>query len=230
MVIHLALHSKVDFIVNVTLDHAFRITGIFSEDLEKAHLAAVEKVKDSVEVPLHYEADLVITHAGFVGINHYQTAKCGVASLGALKKDGYLVAIGNCTDRGHVIGSPNYRVTLALLKLIGPDRFLTLLKSSDWTFLPEQWQVQQWGKVFSHIPQDHFYFYAPQIGHEWFATIPGLDIRTLFDEDTDESGSDIYEIAVEKAILDVEKRTGKKRSELKIIYLAEGPYEVPRVK
>ena len=83
--------AGVDFIVNVTLDHAFHITGVFAGDLEETHLKAVEHLKESVEVPVPEEADLVINHAGFVGINHYQTAKGGVASLGALKKDGYLI-------------------------------------------------------------------------------------------------------------------------------------------
>lgn len=219
-----------DFIVNVTLDHSFAITGVFAGDMEKAHLAAVEKIRETVEVPLPYEADLVITHAGYVGINHYQVAKCAVASLGALKKDGYLVSIADCTDGGHVIGSLNYRITLALLKIGGPEKFLKLLKSPDWIFLPEQWQVQMWARVFNKIDDDHFYFYAPQIKENWDKQIPGQSIRHLFDEGTDETAQNIYQVAVEKAISDVEKRTGKDRKDLKIIYIAEGPYEVPRVK
>ena len=219
--------AGVDFIVNVTLDHDFNITGVFAGDLEKAHLKAVDKIKESVEVKVP-EADLVITHGGFVGINHYQCAKCAVASLGALKKDGYLVSIADITDGGHPIGSVNYRVTLTLLHLLGSDAFVKLLNSPDWVFLPEQWQVQQWAKVFRKIDQDHYYFYAPQIGHEWFDSLPGNDIRTLFDQGTDESSSDIYQKAIDKAIKDVERRTGKSRDQLTIVYLKDGPYEVPR--
>lgn len=219
--------AGVDFIVNVTLDHDFNITGVFAGDLEKAHLAAVEKIRESVEVKVP-EADLVITHGGFVGINHYQCAKCAVASLGALKKDGYLISIADITDGGHPIGSVNYRVTLTLLHLLGSEAFVKLLNSPDWVFLPEQWQVQQWAKVFRKTPQDHYYFYAPQIGHEWFDSLPGNDIRVLFDGNEDESNPNIYQIAIEKAIQDVERRTGKKREELVIVYLKDGPYEVPR--
>ena len=93
--LEVAKMAGVDFIVNVTLDHSFHVTGVFSGDLEKAHLAAVEHIRKDVEVAIPYQADVVITHAGFVGINHYQAAKCGVASLGALKKDGYLITIAN---------------------------------------------------------------------------------------------------------------------------------------
>ena len=67
--------AESDFIVNVTLDHAFKITGIFAGDMEAAHLAAFEMIRDYARIPLSAEADIVITHAGFVGINHYQSAK-----------------------------------------------------------------------------------------------------------------------------------------------------------
>ncbi len=220
--------AGVDFIVNVTLNHSFEVTGVFSGDLEKAHLAAVEKIRDVVEVPVPEKADIVLTNAGFVGINHYQFAKCGVASLGALKKDGYLVAIGNATDKGHVIGSANYRVTLALLHLLGSKDFVKLLVSPDWVFLPEQWQVQQWAKVFDRIPQDHYYEYAPQITHGYYQLQPGVEIRSLFDKGTDESDKGIYQVAIDKALEDISKKSGKKIEDMSIIYIAEGPYEIPR--
>ncbi len=226
--LEVAKMAGVDFIVNVTLDHSFHVTGVFSGDLEKAHLAAVEHIRKDVEVAIPYQADVVITHAGFVGINHYQAAKCGVASLGALKKDGYLVTIANCTDQGNVIGSANYRTALALLHLDGPEKFNKLLRSPDWVFLPEQWQVQEWAKVFRRIPENHYYFFAPQIPHREFDLLPGIDIRTLGNED--ESDKNVYSRMVELAISDIEKRTGKKREDMKIIYIADGPYEIPVVK
>ena len=226
--LEVAKMAGVDFIVNVTLDHSFHVTGVFSGDLEKAHLAAVEHIRKDVEVAIPYQADIVITHAGFVGINHYQAAKCGVASLGALKKDGYHVTIANCTDQGNGIVSANYRTALALLHLDGPEKFNKLLRSSDWVFLPEQWQVQEWAKVFRRIPENHYYFFAPQIPHREFDLLPGIDIRTLGNED--ESDKDVYSKMVELAISDIEKRTGKKREDMKIIYIADGPYEIPVVK
>lgn len=226
-VAHLA---GVDFLVNVTLDHAFHVTGIFAGELEKAHYAAVDNIKSVVQVEVPQEADIVITHGGFVGMNHYQCAKCGVASLGALKKDGYLIAIANITDKGDAIGSINYKTTLALLHLMGPDKFVKLLNSPDWQFLPEQWQVQQWAKVFKKTEEKNFYFYAPQIEHKNFTGLPGVDVRTLFEEKVEEMSSDIFSVAIEKAISDIERRTGKKREELSICYLAEGPYEIPVVK
>ena len=87
-----------------------------------------------------------------------------------------------------------------------------------------------WGKVFDKIPQDHFYFYAPQIASSWFQNIPGIDIRILCGEKQEENKEDIYANVLEKAIQDVEKKTRKDRTELKIVYLVEGPYEVQMAK
>lgn len=219
-----------DFIVNVTLDHSFKITGIFAGELESAHLAAVEKIRESVEAAIPEKADIVITHGGFVGINHYQCAKCGVASLGALKKDGYLIAISNATDQKDIIGSPNYKTTLALLHLVGPDNFVKMIKSPDWTFLPEQWQVQQWAKVFKVTDEKNFYFYAPQIKSKEFGLLPGIDIRALEGEKLDDESEDVFNKAILNALKDIEKRSGKRIEEMSICYLAEGPYEIPVVK
>ncbi len=225
--------AGMDFLVNVTLNGDFKITGVFAGDLEKAHYAAVEKLKSAVVMPIQKKYSVVVTHAGFVGINHYQAAKCAVASLGALEKNGYLVIIADATDRKGVIGSANYRTTLALLKLLGPEKFVSLIKSPDWTFLPEQWQVQQWAKVFERIPQEHMYFYAPQIKDEEFALLPGKNIRTLFsdeekrEKDTEKDG---FERAVERALEDIASLSGRSVEDLDVIYLSEGPYGIPQVK
>ncbi len=71
-----------DFIVNVTLDHAFKITGIYAGDMEAAHLAAFEMIREYAKIPIESEADIVVTHAWFVGINHYQSAKLRSPRLG----------------------------------------------------------------------------------------------------------------------------------------------------
>lgn len=214
-----------DFIINVTLDHSFRITGVFAGDLEAAHLKAVDKLRESVAVQVPYEADIVITHGGFVGINHYQCAKCAVASLGALKKDGYLISIADLTDCGHKIGSVNYRVASALLRLLGNEGFSKLIKSPDWTFLPEQWQVQQWAKVFRKIPQENFYFYAPQAEDSWFDIISGVNAGKFIDSAV--STADSMTVAIRKSIEDIARKSNRKAEDMKIIYLADGPYEIP---
>ncbi|MFA6844881.1 MAG: nickel-dependent lactate racemase [Sphaerochaetaceae bacterium] len=216
----------VDFLVNVTLDQNFHVTGIFCGALNTAHLAAVEMIKKTVRTPVPHEADIVITHGGFVGINHYQCAKCGVASLGVLKENGYLVVIANLTDKGNVVGSINYRTTVALLKLQGADGYVRTISSPDWTFIPEQWQVQMWAKVFKKIPMDHMLFYAPQLNTLMWQGLPGVNAALFVG---DNPGSDCFSKAVSGAISYIEKKENEKVSDLNIIYIPEGPYVVPYV-
>ncbi|NBK23694.1 MAG: nickel-dependent lactate racemase [Spirochaetia bacterium] len=218
----------VDFLVNATLDHAFHVTGVFSGDLDKAHLAAVAKISETVKVPSPKAADVVITHGGFVGMNHYQCAKCAVASLGVLKKDGYLVIIADTTDEGHVVGGINYITTLALLKLQGAKGFLKTISSPDWTFLPEQWQVQMWAKVFDRIEQNHMLLYSPSLDELWWPGLPGINGRRFLPEaDQKNPGPDCFTKMVKGAIQYIEEQTKKKAEELSVVYVSDGPYVIP---
>lgn len=227
--LEVARMATVDFLVNVTLDHDFHITGVFCGDLEQAHLAAVEKIKGTVGVSVPAAADIVVTHGGFVGINHYQTAKCAVASLGILKKNGWLVIIADTTDQGNVVGAVTYRTTLALLKLVGPQNFLRTICSPDWTFIPDQWQVQQWAKVFERIPMDHMIFYSPKLDRIWWPGLPGLNGEMFLSETEREApGADCFAKVVDGALSYIGRQEGKPLESLQVTYVSEGPYVIPR--
>lgn len=226
--LEIAKFVGVDFLVNVTLNHEFHVTGVFSGDLNKAHLAAVAKISETVKVPAPKAADIVITHGGFVGINHYQCAKCAVASLGVLKKGGYLVIIADTTDEKNVVGGINYITTLALLKLQGAKGFLKTIGSPDWTFLPEQWQVQMWAKVFDRIDQDHMLLYSPSLDELWWPGLPGINGKRFLPEaDQKNPGSDCFTKMVSGAIEYIEKETKKRAEDLDIVYIGDGPYVIP---
>jgi len=83
----------VDFIVNANLDRDLRLTQIFTGDLIEAHMKAYEMIKGYAEIPLDGEFDIVLTHGGYVGRDHYQTAKAGVGALPAVKKRGSLLLL-----------------------------------------------------------------------------------------------------------------------------------------
>jgi nickel-dependent lactate racemase len=226
--LEIAKFVGVDFLVNVTLDHAFHVTGVFSGDLDKAHLAAVAKISETVKVPSPKAADVVITHGGFVGMNNYQCAKCAVASLGVLKKNGYLVIIADTTDEGNVVGGINYRTTLALLTLQGAKGFLKTIGSPDCTFLPEQWQVQMWAKVFDRIDQNHMLLYSPSLDELWWPGLPGINgKRFLSEADQKNPGSVCFTKMVEGALTYIEKETKKRAEDLSIVYVSDGPYVIP---
>lgn len=219
--LEVALKAGVDFLLNVTLDHQFRVTGVFAGDLIKAHEAAVAHVKKSVHVPSE-QADIVITHAGFVGINHYQCAKAAVGSLGILKEGGHLILLAHTSDSDNKVGSLNYRTVLSLLKLIGKDAFMQLIKSKDWTFIPDQWQVQMWAKVFERIDQDNMVFYCPNMEEYLWPLLPGLDGRPLAT-----AGPTCYATVVTKALAAIAQQEGKALDELSIVWIEDGPYVIP---
>ena len=210
-----------DFIINVTLDANFAIAGVYAGDMEAAFLQAYEMVKGYARIPIAEEADVVVTHGGFVGINHYQTAKAAFAAIGAMKKDGYLISVGNFTDKKDIIGSVMYKTVVAVLALSSGEQLTKLLHSPDWPFLPDQWQVQKWATVFEKIPLDHYYYFAPQLAKGEGAGLPGKNIANLTD------GKEFND-AIQAALAEIQEREGGRP--LKVLYLSDGPYAIPYVK
>jgi len=217
-----------DFILNVTLDGEFRLTGVYAGDLEAAHRLAVEELRRSVGIPLNEPYDVVITHAGRVGINHYQAAKAAVVGARAARPGGYLIIAGHHPDIDPV-GSMPYRSVLHILKMIGHERFDRLLLSPDWSFVHDQWEPQMWSKVLATIPDDHLYYCATGLTERDYEVLPGRDGQ-LFLPETRRYGTDPGQLAamVEGAAADAISRfTGRGAGQARIAYLADGPYGIP---
>lgn len=227
--LEVARMAGVDFIVNVTLDHAFRLTGVFAGDLEKAHEAAVATMRASVGFQVDGEYDIVVSHAGFVGVNHYQAAKVAVASLGALAKGGHLIVVADHRDASGPIGSLQYRTTLQLLKLIGAEAFTRTIKSQDWTFIPEQWQTQMWTKFFNRVPAEHLHYYAPQLDDRHWEDLPGVDGRVYLSPEHRQAPRLEYagEFVSGALAAAMASYTPQRRSSLRVAYLSDGPYGIP---
>lgn len=222
--LEVAQKAGADFIVNVTLDGDFRITGVYAGDLLKAHEAAVEQVKQHVGIPFSEEYDVVITHAGFVGINHYQVAKSGHAAMSMVKENGYVIIAADTTDTRHAVGAKTYRTVLQLLDVVGRERFLRLINSPDWQFIPEQWQVQMWCRLFGKIPMDHLYFFSPQFEKEHYLMCVGVDgSKFAAGDEPVERIASFYQGALE----DAAKRLGRSVEDLSICVLEDGPYGIP---
>jgi len=216
-----------DFIFNVTLNQDFDVTGFFAGDMIEAHEAAFHKVKDSVVIDAGGKYDIVITHAGFVGKNHYQAAKTGCAAIPLLKEDSYLIIGADCTDSDPV-GKQTYKDVLKELKNKEADVFIDLLKSDDWTFVPDQWQVQMWTKVFKVIPQNQFIYYAPQIKKEDYGYLPGEDGNSFLPEDHRYSADDKYlpEFLESSLNMLMEKLKKEGRRDIRIAWMSDGPYGI----
>lgn len=166
-----------DFIVNVTLNEDRDITGVFAGDMELAHEQAAARSRRGNSIPIAAEYDLVVTHAGFVGINHYQAAKAACEGVKAVRPGGTLLLLANHTDIDPV-GGPNYRRVLPLLKELGPEALTRRLRSPAWTFVPEQWEVQMWGRALTKLGSPANLLYcSPQLTGLAFQErgLPGTD-------------------------------------------------------
>jgi len=215
-----------DFIVNVTLDREFRLTGVYAGDLELAHRRAVEALTRYVGIPVPEPYDIVVTHGGRVGINHYQAAKAAVVGASALKPGGRLIIGAHHTDIDPV-GSLPYRTVLHLLKLIGPEAFERLILSPDWTFVHDQWEPQMWAKVMRHVPAPNLYYCATGLaGGDW-AILPGVGGRDLVcvGPGGADEGAGLLAAMVEAAMAHALVAHGARPA--RTAFLADGPYGIP---
>lgn len=178
--LQIARLAPADFILNVTARENGAVMGVFAGDMERAHEQAVEQLRDFVAVPLRRKYDIVVTHAAKVGVNHYQAAKAACVAARAVKAGGHVILIADTIDPDP-IGSIHYRALMTLLKDIGHEAFERLIRSPDWTFVPDQWQVQMWDRVFGTIPPDRLHYYSPQTPLFEYDRLPGRSPRYMWE-------------------------------------------------
>ncbi len=210
-----------DMSVNVTLDSKYRLTGIFAGDLESAHLAAFEKLKSYAAIPFDKKYDLVISHTGYVGVNHYQAAKGALTCLPLLEEDGTCLLVAYHTDPDP-IGRTNYKKMLRLLKEKGPEKFMETILSPSWIFVPDQWEAQMWARLFNRIQMENLIYCTFEISEEAFSKIPGRDARTIVPEARDLQ--ELVEQSLDWAYKKLSLRLGQ---EPRIAFLPDGPYGIP---
>jgi nickel-dependent lactate racemase len=226
-----ALLAGADFIVNVTLDRTFRLTGVFAGELQAAHRAAVDTLRSYAGIPVDRFYDVAVVHAGRVGINHYQAAKAGVVGASALRPGGKLVIAAHHTDVDP-IGSARYRTLLHLLKLFGPERYERLIMAPEWRFVPDQWEPQMWGKVLAKVDPRDLYYCGTGLEAADYEIIPGFDGHTLLPE-AERYGKEPAELgtmtgaAVREAVRRHHEREGRRP---RVAVLADGPYGIPVVR
>ena len=212
-----------DFIVNVTINREKKVSGVFAGGLEQAHAAAVAKLGESARIDIPEPYDCVITHAGFAGINHYQAAKAAVEGVKALRKNGTMILLANHTDV-HPVGGEDYRRALELRAKLGTEDFREEILKPDWIFIPEQWEVQMWLRVFERLgSEDRLVYCSPQLTGDIFrhCFIPGRDGGEGL---SGMSGSGLARAMLQKAIDET-----KRRLPGRMALLADGPYAVPQL-
>ncbi len=222
-----------DFAVNVTLDAAKNITGMFSGDIFASHRAAVDKIREYVVIHLQKRYDLVLIPAGFVGVNHYQTAKAAIEASRAVKPGGMIIIVARHSDPDP-IGSEDYKKTLALLKRVGPSRFLQTIKSTDWVFTHDQWETQMWCKVLNVIEDEKNLIYCsleiPENDYSILPCVPGHAFLSTEELKRTNNPEGLMQQIVERSVAAAIQRLQKKLgTDPEVLFLKDGPYGVPEV-
>jgi hypothetical protein len=210
-----------DMAVNVTLDADFRLPGVFAGALEEAHLAAFEKLKTYASIPFQKQYDIVITHAGFVGINHYQAAKGALVCAPLVKKDSLCILGAHHADKDP-IGSDDYKKMLKLLDDAGPEKFTQMILDPAWTFVPDQWEAQMWTRLLSKISHQNLIYCCLEIPDHDFSWITGWNARTIVQNP--DSLQELINRTIAWAVEKQQKRLGQAPQ---IAVLPDGPYGIP---
>jgi hypothetical protein len=219
----------VDFVINVNLDKDWRLVGVFAGDMVEANLKAFEVIKGYAAIPLKEEYDIVLTHGGYVGQNHYQTAKAGVGALPAVRKNGILIIVASNRDTIDPIGSQEYRGLLHLLKLQGPDGYLNLIKSPWWKFTKDQWEPEVWGQVLRKVGEEGLIYCSPEIKRKDYCLIPGICGLDYLDEENTGTNLKKAQEMTQNAVLYAISLFRQEGSEPAMAFIREGPYAVPFV-
>ena len=131
-------YTRLDFIVNVTIDRERRVTGIFAGDPVKAHLKGVEFLDRYVKIPAGEAADIVVTTNGGYPLDRdiYQAVK-GMDTASRVVKDGGVIIIASeCRD-----GLGGHEEFLKLVRgAESPEEILRRIRENEPIY--DQWEAQ----------------------------------------------------------------------------------------
>lgn len=135
----IALKAGPSFLLNVTLNEAREITGVFAGDIVRAHKVGTEFVRRSAMQAVEEPFDVVVTtNSGYpLDMNLYQGVKGMSAGARIIKPGGTLILAAECRE-GIPANSPLDKLLRAVA---GPEELLALLARPGFV-RPEQWQAQ----------------------------------------------------------------------------------------
>jgi nickel-dependent lactate racemase len=219
----------VDFIINTVLNRRLELLAVFSGDPVAAHERAVARLREIVAIPVERPFDVVLTHGGYVGINHYQNAKAAVNAL-PIVREGGIIILAACERDLDPIGPTTYKTLLHLLKLQGPDGYLATLRQPGWRFTKDQWEPQMWGKVLKKVGTDGMLYCSAIIPEQAHDIVPGRAGWEFLAEQPFPNNAETARIMVQNALCYAANHPRWQGARPRIAFLREGPYAVPFVR
>lgn len=131
--------------VNVSLNAARRITGLFAGEPLAAHAAGVEFVRRSVRATIPAPADIVVTtSAGYpLDLTFYQAVKGMTAAMPVVRKGGLLIIAAECAEG---LGSPEF--TTMATSFATASQFVDTIMTNP--VVIDQWQLEECAKAVKH--------------------------------------------------------------------------------
>ena len=135
----IALRVGPSFVLNVALNEARQITGVFAGDLLEAHKVGIEFVRRSAMQKVKSPFDIVVTtNSGYpLDLNLYQGVKGMSAAARIIQPGGTIILACECRE-GVPAGSP---LDQLLRSAASPEEILARLATPGFV-RPEQWQAQ----------------------------------------------------------------------------------------
>lgn len=171
--LEVALRTKPTFLLNVTLNRARQITGVFAGDLFMAHQVGCEFLRKYVMVEVADPFDIVITTNGGYPLdqNLYQALKGISAASRITRKGGAIIMFSACED-----GLPDHGMYAKLLKQAGsPEKVLEILSKPGFS-APDQWQVQIQAQI---LLENKVYIYSDGLSDEQITQVLYQPCRDL---------------------------------------------------
>ncbi|HVO49675.1 MAG TPA: nickel-dependent lactate racemase [Thermoanaerobaculia bacterium] len=224
--LEIAKRCGVDFIVNTVLNRRLQLLEVFAGDLVLAHAKAVELLRNVVAIPVDEEYDVVLTHGGYVGINHYQIAKAAVNALPVVRPGGTII-LAACERDDDAIGPLTYRTLLHLLKLQGPGGYMSALLNPGWTFTKDQWEPQMWAKVLEKVGEEGLVYCSAVLSPKEHLIVPGRAGWDYLPADSPEDEMAKARTMVQNAIVHAVQSSRSKGAAPRVAFIKEGPYAVP---
>ncbi|MCX5757683.1 MAG: nickel-dependent lactate racemase, partial [Candidatus Hydrogenedentes bacterium] len=140
----LAAACPPDFLINVTLNNAKRITNFFVGDYVAAHAAGCACAREQAMTPVPHRFPIVVTsNSGFpLDQNLYQTVKGMSAAARIVEEGGMIIVAAECSD-----GIPSHGHFGSMLRQAHDTGALEQTVRSLPTPRLDQWQVQVFASI-----------------------------------------------------------------------------------
>jgi nickel-dependent lactate racemase len=194
-----------DFIINVALNEAKKVTAVFAGQMDAAHRKGTEYVSERAMCRVDEPFDIVVTtNSGYpLDQNLYQTVKGMSAAVRVVRPGGAIIMASECAD-----GIPAHGAFREIVTKGGGAEGVLELVHSEGFCRSDQWQAQIMALV---LQKAQVYLYSSGVApHE---------ARAMLLEPIDDITATIHELAAEQEVA--------MNRPARICILPEGPQTIP---